>query len=292
MGSGANKTSEAAEVPAGSYLLRYQFKKDEVLNYQVDHETTMITTKPEFVEKVSNEVHSRKQNRVVALDSQGNATLELSIEDTKMSAQFGEAQPVSFDSRNPQDCPESYKVIRDIVGKPLARVRVTPRGELLQSVPLLPLAVMKKAKLVKADGTLSDDASRNFLVEFPENALKVGDIWTNVFKVNVSVSRSLTQAVTMQRSYELLEVKDGLATIKLRSGLITPINDGMILAQLIQMSPSGTIVFDIENGRLVSRTLVIDKTEVGVIGGDSSMQAKSKREERWIDPKAEKQADG
>ena len=54
----------------------------------------------------------------------------------------------------------------------------------------------------------------------------------------------------MQRSYELVEVKDGRATIKIRSALITPIRDGMILAQLIQMSPCGTIVFDLENGRI------------------------------------------
>jgi hypothetical protein len=102
------------------------------------------------------------------------------------------------------------------------------------------------------------------------------------------VGQTLKQPVTMQRSYELVEVANDLATIKLRTVMITPIRDGMILAQLIQMTPEGTIVFDLKNGRMVSRTLTIDKTEVGVIGGNSSMHAKSKREERWIDPKTEK----
>ena len=79
----ANKPSDESGV--SSYRLRYQFKKNEVLNYQVDHETTMTTTTPQYSEKVTNKVESRKNHRVVGLDSKGNATLELMIENAKMS---------------------------------------------------------------------------------------------------------------------------------------------------------------------------------------------------------------
>ena len=114
---------------AGGYLLRYQFQKDEVLNYQVDHETTMTTTRPELKETVTNEVQTRKTHRVVSVDSSGNAWMELAIEEAKMSAQFGEGEPLSFDSRNPEDCPKVYQNVRDIIGKPLAQVQnLAPRG--------------------------------------------------------------------------------------------------------------------------------------------------------------------
>jgi hypothetical protein len=275
---------------ADSYLLRYQFNKDEVLSYQVDHEATMITTRPELREKVTNEVQTRKTHRVVSVDSDGNAWMELAIEEARMSAQFGEAAPLTYDSREPGDCPKEYRHVQDVIGKPLAQVQVSPRGELLATKPLLGPAALDKAKLLKSEGGLSDEASRNFLIEFPEQPIKVGESWNNTFKVNVRVSQRLQQPVTMQRSYELVDVTDGLATIKLRTVLITPIRDGMVLAQLIQMTPEGSMVFDVKNGRMVSRTLTIDKTEVGVIGGESSMHAKSKREERWIDPSAEKSA--
>lgn len=287
LGSGL-ANAEKRDSETEGYLLRYQFNKDEVLNYQVDHETTMTTTRPELTEKVTNEVRTRKNHRVVSVDSSGNAWMELSIEEVKMSAQFGDGEPLCFDSRNPEDCPKSYQHVRDIIGKPLAQVQISPRGELLSTKPLAAAKVLDKTKSGKPDGALSDDAARNFLVEFPEERKRVGESWTNTFKVNVRVSQRLQQPVTMQRSYELVDVTDGLATIKLRTVLITPIRDGMILAQLIQMTPEGTIVFDIKNGRIVSRTLTIDKTEVGVIGGESAMHAKSKREERWIDPNAEK----
>jgi hypothetical protein len=270
------------------YLLRYQFTKDEVQNYDVDHETTMITTRPELKETVTNEVQTRKSHRIVSVDSEGNAWMELVIEAAKMSAQFNEAEPLSYDSEKPEECPKAYQHVRDIIGKPLAQVQVSPRGELLSTRALLGPNVLDKAQALKDNGALSDEASRNFLIEFPEQPIRVGDTWTNTFKVNVRVSQRLKQPVTMQRSYELVDVADDLATIRLRTVLITPIRDGMILAQLIQMTPEGTIVFDVKNGRMVSRTLTIDKTEVGVIGGESAMHAKSKREERWIDPKAEK----
>ena len=132
---------------------------------------------------------------------------------------------------------------------------------------------------------------RNFLVEFPEDALKVGEGWTETYKVKVQLSPRLSQNVTMQRSYELAEVKDNLATIKMRTALITPIRDARILAQLIQMTPSATITFDVKRGRLVSRTLTIDKTEYGAVGGNSTMHAKSKREERCLAPAKGEEAD-
>lgn len=285
---GGAGVGEDQEPKAEGYLLRYKFIKGEVQNYDVDHETTMVTTRPELMEKVRNDVQTRKTHRVVSVDSDGNGWLELAVETARMSAQFGEAEPLSYDSQKPEDCPQVYRHVRDIIGKPLAQVHVSPRGELLETKPLLGQNALDKAQALKADGTLADEASRNFLIEFPEQPIQVGESWENTFKVNVRVGQKLKQPVTMQRSYELVKVENDLATIKLRTVLITPIRDGMILAQLIQMTPEGTIVFDLKNGRMVSRTLTLDKTEVGVIGKNSSMHAKSKREERWIDPKAEK----
>ncbi|MCA9071007.1 MAG: hypothetical protein KDA84_18900 [Planctomycetaceae bacterium] len=283
----ANKPSEG-QPKASAYLLRYHFEKNEVLNYQVDHETSMTTTAPpNYLEKVTNSVQSQKNHRVVGVDSKGNATLELMIKHAKMSAQFGDSNPLKFDSDHPKDCPKVYEHMRPIIGRPLARVQVSPRGELLQTRPQLPFSVLAKAKLVKADGSFSEGASQNFLIEFPEDAIKVGEGWTNTFEVKVVVGKTLTQNVTMQRSYELVKVDGNIATIKLRTGLITPTRDGMILGQLIQMSPNGTIEFDLEKGRILSRTLTIDKTEAGIINGHGSVHAESKRVERWIDPKAD-----
>ena len=131
-----NKSAAAAEHPK-AYTLRYKFELDEVLNYEVEQESTLTTAHPQLTERVKNEVHSRKNQRVVATDSAGIATLELTIDWVKMSAQFDDSKPLGFDSKHPDDCPEHYKGVRQVVGRPLARVRVSPRGELLSAVSLL-----------------------------------------------------------------------------------------------------------------------------------------------------------
>ena len=72
----AQGIAKAAEILASQFTLVAtnvpylgRGKQDEVLKYQVDQETTMTTTKPEFVEKVAYEDHSRKNHRVVSVDS-------------------------------------------------------------------------------------------------------------------------------------------------------------------------------------------------------------------------------
>ena len=106
----------------------------------MDHETTLITTKPELMEKVNHKVHSRKNQRVVSLDSSGNARLELAIDWNENVGPIRRGRTDCFDSQHPKDCPPVYKNIRDIIGKPLAQVRVSPRGEMLSAEPLLPAA--------------------------------------------------------------------------------------------------------------------------------------------------------
>lgn len=287
----AKKTAGEADSGGPAYLLRYQFKKDQVLNYQVDHETTMTTTTAEHVEKHTTTSHSRKNQRVVGLDSAGNASLELMIEHAEMSAKFGDSKAKHFDSRDPENCPKQYRHMKGIIGQPLTRVQVSPRGKLLAIRPLLRPELLAQANLLKSDGSLSNEAAQNFLIKFPEEAITVGESWTDTFKVKVSVNRRLKQPMTLQRRYELVDVTEHLATIELRTALITPTRDGKILVQLIQMTPKGKIVFDMEKGRIVSRTLTVDKTEFGVIGGGGSVEAKSKRVERWIDPQSGKNAE-
>ena len=276
--AGADGETDSAD--EASYLLRYKFKKGDLLTFEVDHESTMTTSRPELTETAKNEVYTKKTHRVVAVEDSGNGLLELAITQVKMSAQFNDEEPHVFDSEDSKKGPRPYEAIRSIVGKPLVQVRVSPRGELLETKPLL-----SNSAGANAGGSLSEEAAQNLLIKFPEEPIQVGEEWNELYKVKVGVSRFLTQNVTMQRTYRLSEVKDGLATIKLHTALITPINDGMILAQLIQMTPKGTVVFDLDNGHLVSRTLTVDKREVGVVGGTGSMHAKSQREERWIAPK-------
>lgn len=267
---------ETAAASADGYRLRYRFKTNDVVNYEVAHTMEITTRKDETSETASNESHAEKHYRVVSVDRDGNAILELMIDRVRMSARFGEADPVVFDSDKPSETPRQFAHVQKTVGQPLARIKVSASGEMLSVVDLLPE--------LKAGESGDSDATRSFLIVFPERPVRVGDTWKDDPnpQVRVTVGKSLTRDVEVLRRYELVSVEGNLATIHVRNTVITPVRDPAIRAQLIQRSPEGEIVFDLENGLLVSRKMTIDKTEIGVFGDNSSMQAVSRRTETFI----------
>ncbi len=66
-------------------------------------------------------------------------------------------------------------------------------------------------------------------------------------------------------------MESGIATISLRTEVLTPVNDARIESQLIQRLSNGTIKFDIDAGVVRGRRLEWDQTVVGFNGPESSM---------------------
>ena len=287
---GANDAPAVAEKPddvktravadnGQAHVLAYKFRTNDVVSYEVVHLMEITTTKDVTSETAANESRADKHYRVVSVDRDGNAILELMIDRVRMSAKFGNAEPVKFDSDKPNETPPQFKHVEKSVGKPLARIKVSPSGQLISTVELLP-------ELQEAQG--ESEASRNFLVVFPERPLRVGDSWKDEpnLQVRVTVGNTLTRNVEVMRRYELVSVDGNLATIRVRNSILTPVREAAMRAQLIQRSPEGVIVFDMEKGLLVSRTQTINKTEIGVFGDNSSMRAVSDRTEVLVPGKA------
>jgi hypothetical protein len=272
----------AGDGPA--YRLQYRFEPGQVVHYSASHEAMLQTTKGDVTETVRNRAESEKHLRVISVDDAGVATLELVIDRVQMSARFGDARPVEFDSRQPEDAPAAFRGVSQTVGKPLAQIRVSPSGELLSSKPLIgpELQAQVTADVPGSAARKDDDPNKNFLVVFPEKPLRVGEGWRDQYKTRVSVARNLTQEVTLLRQYELTGVKDGVATVRLTTSVITPIHDPALAAQLIQKAPGGTIQFDLERGLITHRVLTVDQTEIGMIGNDSAMHAKTRLEEKLV----------
>jgi hypothetical protein len=271
---------------APTYRLQYRFEPGQVVRYTSSHEGMLETTKGDLTETARNRSETDKHFRVVSVDDTGVATLELVIDRVRMSARFGDGRPVEFDSREAKEVSPAFHGVSQTVGKPLARIRVAPTGELLSSKPLigpeLQSQVAAPAPATGSGGGKDDDPNKNFLVVFPPRPLRVGEGWRDQYKTRVHLTRQLTQEVTLLRQYELTGVKDGVATVELTTSVITPIHDPALAAQLIQKAPGGTIEFDLQRGLMTSRVLTVDQTEVGVIGSDSTMHAKTRLEERLV----------
>jgi hypothetical protein len=66
-------------------------------------------------------------------------------------------------------------------------------------------------------------------------------------------------------------VNNNVAVIRVATAEVTPVTDPQALAKMIQLTPKGTILLDIEKGAVTLRDLHCDRTEVGALGPGSSI---------------------
>ena len=275
----ARKTDKAVNQ---KYLLRYHFEQGEQVHYYVQHKTKMHSRLGEAVEIAKNKSSIKKHFHVLSIDNDGNAILQLMLDQVTMEASYDGGEAIKWDSSEDQAVPPQFKMIKQSIGRPLARIKISPQGNLL-SVPHVAKQVKVHNELFnKGVQSADNDPSRNFLVIFPQGEIAVGDSWTNKIEVPFAVSKKLHKSATLQRRYKLISVQGAEAIIELKTTLLTIINDPTIRVQLIQRAPAGKITFDLEKGKITARNLTIDKTEIGALGPKSSLHAVSSVKETLL----------
>jgi hypothetical protein len=117
------------------------------------------------------------------------------------------------------------------------------------------------------------------VVPLPEQAVSPGFEWTVPQELVLEASGA-RKAVRTRLRYRLESVRDGLATIAVDTTVLTPLDDPRLESRLLERIWDGTIVFDVEEGRVVSRKTAIDRRVVGFGGPQSSLRYKASQEER------------
>lgn len=259
--------------------LAYRFETGAFSNYEVVNKQMITTQFKEYVETVTNETTARKQFRVVSVDDAGNATLEPVVQRVVMSAKFGSADPIVCDSDKPEDAPGQFKDVLKTVNKPIARVQVTSSGEMLK------VTLMDGAPDGMTAADSLNDPRLNFLTVLPKEPVGVGASWKDRFSVPVTLGEGrLTQPVTLQRTYEVTKLENGVATISLKTTVITPVADPKIEVQLMQRALVGTLEFDTTRGCVLSQRTMASKVVVGAFGPESKAQGSMETYERWLPP--------
>jgi hypothetical protein len=78
--------------------------------------------------------------------------------------------------------------------------------------------------------------------------------------------------IKTRQVYTLEKVLTGIATISVRTEVLTPVDDPAVQSQLVQRVKRGEIKFDIDAGRVLSQQMDIDETVIGFNGPDSLMK--------------------
>ncbi len=126
------------------------------------------------------------------------------------------------------------------------------------------------------------------LVTLPEEPVKIGESWRERYKISVLIDGKIPLPIQMLRQYTLKSVERNRATISLTTSVLTPVTDPKISAQLaVQQSRStGTILFDLKRGMMISREVKSDERAIGFSGPDSSLHAVSVLTEQFVSPPA------
>ncbi|MCA8998290.1 MAG: hypothetical protein KDA80_14925 [Planctomycetaceae bacterium] len=249
--------------------LAYQFQPGQIVRYEVGMADNYVVQLNSVAQNPFTKQTSRKNYRVVSVNPDRSAVLELTIEAIAM--QVGEDEKLQFEYRTgQQEEPDAaFAGVAEMVGKPYLRVTVSPLGEISNIHPLI--------NKEQSPEEISQ-AALDVLIRLPAETLQVGAVWREDYESAVSVGEgSLKKPVKMQRRFTLRSIENGLATIYMETKVLTPLHNPDEEVQMIRRTPRGTFVFDINRGLLVSRSLSQDNQVTG-FGGQAGTMMKFKQQ--------------
>jgi hypothetical protein len=255
----------AAERADGAVQLEYRFHEGERIDMDVRHraltETTIGTTR----QSTETATDSRKTWRVVSVEEGGRATLEQSVDQVTMTSRTTDRGEIRWSSDDDGPAPPGYDSVRQSLGVPLTRLIVDRAGRIIERRDLRPVPPAATGDLV--------------VVPLPDEPVTIGATWTIPDELVIEAPQAGRRAVRTRLRYELERIDGGVATISVDTTVLTPIDDPRIEARLLERIWDGTIRFDIEAGRVLSRSTATDRRVVGFEGSQSSIRYKASLEE-------------
>ncbi|MBX3441354.1 MAG: hypothetical protein KF774_03020 [Planctomyces sp.] len=251
--------AEDAPAAGKTWRLRYRFDAGQTVYFTVWNETVRRYQHSEVEARTRDGNDSLKHYRVMSVDAEGNAKLELTIDRTRMFAEK-DSTLFQYDSQSDAQPPDGFEDVARTIGRPWLHVTLNDRGEPLDFQTPLGERVVQ-----------SPDLLSRVLPALPEQEVAIGDVWKEPFTTEVRETETLNKPIRMQRTYRLKSVEGSVATIEFSTQVLTanktPEQDA-ILAQRIY---SGTVTLDIDRGLMLARELKVDQSVIGYAGAQTAL---------------------
>lgn len=256
--------------------LRYRFETGQVVRYAVvmndDYKIHVgVTTEEPYSHQ-----NSTKSYRVKSVNPDGSAELELTIEEIALEI-FQNGEKLKFNSKDKEtkDRQPVFLALEGLIGKPHLKLTISPQGEISNYTPL-----------VAKDQVPNDPESAAFdvLIALPEKSVAVGESWKEdlTVKIGIAGTPGLQKPVRVQRNYTLKSYENNLATIEIKTRVLTVLEEAEEQMQLLRRRPQGTVVIDTKRGLLVSKQLNQDNEVTGFDMGASVINFRQKQEEKLL----------
>jgi hypothetical protein len=249
------------------YTLAYKFTPGEEVRTRVVQQSTVDTKIKGVVSIARSRSISTKVWKIIAVDTKGNITLENSVADVDMWQSVTDKPEIKYNSRTDKSPPLGYQYVADSIGKPLATVTITPAGKPIER---------------KSDQREVNTGLGELAMPLPGGPIKEGDTWETPEDIRLKIDEQ-NMVIKVRQFYCLVLVQTGVATISVETQVLTPVRDPKILSQLVQRMQKGTIKFDIDAGRLISKQMDLDQSILGFNGPESHMNYLSRTTEEPVE---------
>ena len=247
------RADESPEEETAKHTLRYKFKAGETLRWQVVHRALAKATVSGTTESEEMVSKSIKVWHVKEVRDDGTAVFENMVESVDMRQKRTGRQEIRYNSQTDKEAPPEFKTVPESVGVKLSTITLSPNGDV----------VHRERENVQA---AAQDEQGEITVPFPKEPIAVGKSWSYPYDITVPLEGGTIKTVKSEQKFTLEEVKTGIATIRVATVILTPINDPVVEAQLIQRQSSGTVRFDIDAGRVIGQQMDVDKRVIGFTG--------------------------
>ena len=282
----------AASAEQSPVVLRYRFAPGQVLRYRSEQKMTLEAQLGQSRRVDVSEVKQTRKFTVQSVRESGDAELSMQFEHVWMRKQVDDGAPLDFDSgMKPSEVPETFKGVAHSLRGSAPKFHLTPLGQTAVRSEVQQVAGESRASLpspvdaeegadepVKAGATVQRASASagaqgkdpgSFLMLLPEGAVKPGDTWKEEIPLTVRAGVDSTLQVSILRTYRLDKLTGDMAQISFRSSLRSPSRSTVIHSQLIQATPSGSFVFDVRRGVMLSREFRYSETVIGALGAES-----------------------
>ena len=246
------------------YLFRYRFEPGMVIASEVTH-LAKTDTKIDSSEQNSHSRTVSQKTWDVTNVEKGEMTFEYKIVEIDMSQRIGTGSEIRYSSKSGEEPSVQFQAAADSVGKVISTVTIDEQGMII----------------ARSDETNPPNLGMgDITLPVPKNPIAVGATWEVPRELRILRDDGSVKKVRFRELFRFDKVSAGVATIAVRSEMLTVIAEPKEEAQVLQQLSNGTIKFDIDAGRMISKELGWDKVVVGFSGAGSVMDYSARLDEQ------------
>jgi hypothetical protein len=272
-----------------SATLRYRFEAGQVQHYEVAIETTVTTKVENSAQESKNQSSSIKALKVVAIDTNGIATIESMVTRVVLKSTLPGGAVVQFDSAQADPTPLQFRPVAESIGKVSSRLKVSPMGQVLEAVSINPDGT---PEAVPPPSAPKRTPRHDVLMNLPESPVTRGSTWKQSYPVILYGAENQPKEVQMVRVFKVLDiVPQGPAgkfvTISHSTEPAEPPTDPEIASRLAPYLVAGELVFDTGRGLVPSFISQMNREYAEASGPGTSLGISTFSLEQMVPPNAE-----